>query len=309
MPTKIFCLRLGYACNNNCQMCFFSEKLNSIDMTTEEAKKAMMDARKEKASNLQMTGGEPTIREDFLELLSYAVGLGFDGISLQTNGRFFYYKKFVQKISNILGDTLKLNIVVPLYGKDEKVHDAITRVPGSFKQTYEGIKNLVKHENLRPLLKTIIMKTNFRELTEIVKLVPDLGIRKMTISSMCISKNMKQDTKRLLPRFSNAVPYLSEALDYAQNNNIKVGLSSIPLCLIRNYTGLAEDDIFYDSLTGKRPHENTKNIKIPKNAKKDFSNKTKIRVCEKCDLNSRCGGIWKGYLEVYGEEEFSPIRL
>ncbi|UCC91384.1 MAG: radical SAM protein, partial [Candidatus Aenigmatarchaeota archaeon] len=58
-------LRLGYACNNNCEMCYFSDKLGTIDLGTEEAKKSILLAKKEGVTRLLLTGGEPTIRDDF----------------------------------------------------------------------------------------------------------------------------------------------------------------------------------------------------------------------------------------------------
>ena len=33
------------------------------------------------------------------------------------------------------------------------------------------------------------------------------------------------------------------------------------------------------------------------------------RGCASCDLEPVCEGVWKGYLEIWGDREFRPVRL
>lgn len=114
--SKSFWLRLGFTCNSKCVMCYFFDKLGTIDLSTEEVKKYILLAKKKDASVLTLTGGEPTMRKDFLYLLSYANKIGIPFIVVQTNGRMFYYEEFVKKISNIEKRNTDLEFLIPIYG-------------------------------------------------------------------------------------------------------------------------------------------------------------------------------------------------
>jgi len=301
---KYFNLRLGYACNNSCVMCYFYDKLGiAIDLSTEEVKKYILLAKEEDVSVLTLTGGEPTMRKDFLYLISYANKIGIPFIAVQTNGRMFYYEEFVKKMSNIEN----LEFLIPVYGHNERIHDAITRSPGSFNQTIQGIKNLLKYDQ-RFIAKTVIMKSNYKYLPNIIRFLTDLDVKHMRITSACVPSNASKRIKRVVPRFREAMPYLYKALDTFDKKRLKISFVSIPLCLIRGYENLVSEKIGFKNLISKDPDKRLSESKVPKNATRDFQNKTKLKKCRKCKLFSKCGGIWKEYVKMYGEDEFTPVR-
>lgn len=304
---KSFGLRLGYTCNNKCVMCYFSDKLGTIDLSTEEVKKNILLAKKEDASMLLLTGGEPTIRNDFLTLLSYAIELGIPEIEVQTNGRMFYYEEFVKKIADFQKGNNYVGFLVPIYGHNERIHDAITRSPGSFKQTIQGIKNLLEYEQ-RFVGKTVIMKSNYKYLPDIVKLLTDLNVKSMTITTVCVPEGASSRIKRTIPRFKEAIPYLYKALDTFGGKRLKISLASIPLCLLRGYESFVSEKMYYKTIISKDPNKEIREMKVPENVTRDFQNKTKLEKCKKCKLFSRCGGVWKEYVKMYGEGEFIPVK-
>lgn len=304
---KRFTLRLGFACNNNCVMCYFSDKLGTIDIGTEEAKENILLAKKENVSGLVLTGGEPTIRSDFLALLHYAFKLGIPAIEVQTNGRMFYYEEFVKKMADIQKDNNYLRFLVPIYGHNERIHDSITRSPGSFNQTIQGIKNLLKYDQ-RFIVKTVIMKPNYKHLSDIAKLLTDLNIKGMTITSVCIPEGARNHIGRTLPRFKEVIPYLYKALETSDRKKLKISLSSIPLCLIRGYENFVSEKVSDKIIISKYPGKEIREFKVPENATRDSQDKTKLGKCRKCRLFSKCGGIWKEYVKIYGEGEFTPVR-
>lgn len=306
---KRFSLRLGYTCNNNCIMCYYSDKLGTIDLSTEEAKENILLAKRKDVSRLVLTGGEPTIRKDFLTLISYAIELGIPEIEVQTNGRMFYYEGFVKKIADIQKGNKCINFLVPVYGHNERIHDAITLSKGSFKQTVQGIKNLLKYKQ-RFIAKTVIMKSNYKYLPEIVKLFTDLKVKRIRITTICVpSRNASNRIRGTLPRFKESIPYLYRALESLdEKERSKISLGSIPLCLIREYENLVSEKVSDKIIISKRPGEKMKEMEVPKNTAMDAQDKTKLEKYRKCKLFSRCGGIWKEYINMYGEDEFTPIR-
>jgi 7,8-dihydro-6-hydroxymethylpterin dimethyltransferase len=85
-------------CNLNCEFCFADAHGNEVDPDMETIK--MWYRRIIEAGgpyNLQISGGEPTVREDLHEIISMASNMGFKFIQLNTNGiklcDYNYYEK------------------------------------------------------------------------------------------------------------------------------------------------------------------------------------------------------------------------
>ncbi|MCD6371799.1 MAG: radical SAM protein, partial [Candidatus Aenigmarchaeota archaeon] len=131
-------VKVGWRCNNNCIFCAQAHKRHLGDLSTEEVKKRILEGWEDGCDELVLTGGEPTIRKDIFELVRYAHELGFKIIQIQSNGRMFYYKDFVKKIIEAGANEFSPAI----HGHNPLIHESQTRAKGSFKQTYEGIKNL-----------------------------------------------------------------------------------------------------------------------------------------------------------------------
>ena len=47
------------------------------------------------------------------------------------------------------------------------------------------------------------------------------------------------------------------------------------------------------------PHTDDRPMHVPQD-------KAKLSRCNKCEWDSRCSGIFKRYLELYGDKEFGP---
>lgn len=84
--TKRVELNLGYYCNIQCRFCYY---LNSVEarrkdknLTTEQAKSKLRTMLKGGIKEVEFTGGEPTIRRDLFELVSYAKELGFNNLHI-----------------------------------------------------------------------------------------------------------------------------------------------------------------------------------------------------------------------------------
>ena len=75
---------MGYSCNADCPFCYYKISAKSRqkdkDLTTEQAKKLLRYIRNRGKEVVDLTGGEPTIRGDIFELVSYAKDLGFKEI-------------------------------------------------------------------------------------------------------------------------------------------------------------------------------------------------------------------------------------
>lgn len=76
-------------CNMNCPVCFTRDRKEPLHEPSLEECRALMKSYRERAGDdalIEFCGGEPTVRQDILQLSRAARDLGFDYIQLNTNG-------------------------------------------------------------------------------------------------------------------------------------------------------------------------------------------------------------------------------
>jgi len=143
------------ACNLKCEQCHASSgKPLPNELNTEEGKRLLdgMAAIGE-FRMLALGGGEPLVRPDIFELVAYARSLGLE-ISIATNGTLL-----TPEMAREFKKMGVANIAVGLNANDESIHEQITRVPGSFARTKQGIyATLEAGMNLQ--INTTVMKEN-----------------------------------------------------------------------------------------------------------------------------------------------------
>ena len=79
---------LTYACNLQCVHCLSSSgQRDPRELTTAEAKRVLYELHDLQVFYINIGGGEPMVRRDFLELVDHAIGNGI-GVKFSTNGAF-----------------------------------------------------------------------------------------------------------------------------------------------------------------------------------------------------------------------------
>ncbi len=85
-------IELTDKCNQNCAYCFADASLHEKSETEpsfDEIKQTLIDLLKKSGDrpfNIQLSGGEPTLREDLFDIIKLAKDLGYPYIQLNTNG-------------------------------------------------------------------------------------------------------------------------------------------------------------------------------------------------------------------------------
>lgn len=161
---------LTYRCNNNCRHCWLwishrSEEIKR-ELSLEEIKRIVGEAKALGCRTWGISGGEPMLRADFTEILDY-INHNSLACSLNTNGTLI-----TPKIARLLKTEGKK--MIALYGATAKVHDQITRIPGSFAATMRGIAYL-KEAKARFVMQLIVMKENYHQLEAMVTLSKSLA--------------------------------------------------------------------------------------------------------------------------------------
>ena len=154
-------IELTYRCNLNCIHCYCKglEDKNT-ELNTFDWKKILDEIQKQGCVYLTFTGGEPLVRDDFLELYSYAKRKGFI-ISIFTNGQ-----ALRQEVLDYFAKSPPFSIEITLNGITKPTYESITQVEGSFERVMGTIREL-KKRGLPLILKTNLLKQNRNEIGRI----------------------------------------------------------------------------------------------------------------------------------------------
>ena len=144
-------IKIGDQCNNNCSNC--PNKNKKFETDFKKIKDKIINSYGPNYQRIIFTGREPTLYPRLIDLIKIARKTGYKAIQIKSNGRMFYYFDFAEKMV----ETGLTELVIPIYSSQAKIHDRITRIPGSFLQTIEGIKNInIISEKLYPFKQVVV---------------------------------------------------------------------------------------------------------------------------------------------------------
>lgn len=301
-PNQVFLVMLGFSCNNNCIMCTTKPKEKYYqDRTTREILEDLKKGMNQGFKKVEFTGGEPTIREDIFRLIKYAKDLGYKEIALSTNGRMLSYNDFTEKL--IKNGVNRINFSI--YGHNSKLHNAITRTPKSFEQTIQGIKNVQEFSEMIIIVNTVVSRLNYRSLSDIGEFLLSLKIKFFNILDLIPDGYAKDFYKTLVVKMNDLSDALNNLETILDEFNL-ITFFDFPPCLfkpkIRNSSHTAFITAAGRDRTFKQVGYEPKRLEKERDIYKDI-HKKRIKICKNCKLYKECGGIWKDYLDLYGQEE------
>jgi MoaA/NifB/PqqE/SkfB family radical SAM enzyme len=212
-------VKVGFRCNNFCKFCVQGDK--RVGLPSKELSvivQALQDGARTGAKGLVLTGGEPTLHRDLLEIVRRAKALGYQAIQIQSNGRLFCYDKLCRSL--IAAGATEFSPA--LHGSRAEIHDFLTGAPGSFLETVAGIRNL-KKLGPRIMTNTVITKPNYRDLPAIARLLVALGVDQYQFAYMHLTGRAGEHKTWLAARKHLIEPYVKKGLD--------VGIRGHPLLL------------------------------------------------------------------------------
>lgn len=169
---KFLFFELTSKCNERCLHCgsscgdFISDELPAEEFIR------VLDKVKKDFSPLPMlciTGGEPLLRKEFFDILSYADNIGFNW-GMTSNGTLI-----TPEIARRLFETGMKTISVSIDGLEE-THDSFRRTKGGFARAIEGIKNLLEYDFKAVQVTTVVTKKNINELDDLFALMEELDV-------------------------------------------------------------------------------------------------------------------------------------
>ncbi|MFH0732130.1 MAG: radical SAM protein [Candidatus Omnitrophota bacterium] len=161
-------LELTYRCGLNCIHCYCKgSEDKEKELATRDWKQILDMLQKEGCVWLNLTGGDPLIRDDFLEIYSYAKAKCFI-VSIFSSGYGFNCEtiEYLVKIP-------PHSIEITLNGITQSTYESITQTKGSFFAAMRNIR-LLASKNLPLIIKTNCIKQNRHELVRIKHFTEEL---------------------------------------------------------------------------------------------------------------------------------------
>jgi sulfatase maturation enzyme AslB (radical SAM superfamily) len=330
----------GFRCNANCRFCYYHDSLNAANPPTEEVKAKLKRAKKRGIKDIDFSGGEPTLKSDFLELVSYARSLGFRRICVITNGiRLGDKDHFIKAVDSGLNEVL-----FSIEGHNREVHDYLTRVPGSFEKISRAMA-YAREYGLRLRTNTTVTSFNYKSLPDLASYLIEFGpeaVNFILFNDWCSAYDAVRD---MACRYGDAAPFLRSAIDILAPAVPKVSARYIPFCFLVGYERhicnllqkkcdpdewddavktelLGELDIsFSDPRYWIRPARravrsllaivrlNFKLREYRHDREVEIMQKgyTKRPECRQCRFFLICDGLENGYVESIGLDELKPV--
>lgn len=163
-------LSLTSKCNLKCLHCYneSSPSTNNDKLKFEDWKSVIDQSASVGCKQIQFIGGEPMLDNNIFQLAKYSRHVGYDFIEIFSNGTLIT-REDIKKIKN-----LNINLAISLYSNQDNIHDQVTKVNGSFKQTIETME-LLKEAEINTRVGVVIMKQNQETIEETLGLVKKFG--------------------------------------------------------------------------------------------------------------------------------------
>jgi len=320
-------LKVGYACNNKCFHCVV--ETNRYDKNTGEFKAfdykygeilKILENAPEDTDDIIITGGEPTVRKDFIRIVRQAKNKS-GSVSLQTNGRLL--GKYAEQLHK---EDLIDYFVVAVHGF-EKTHNEITgNVPGNpYQETMDSLKKLKEvygdelDEKMR--LELVLSKKNLDEFVDFVEHMLEQGYNRIGISyphldgfAYDISFEYAKQIGFTYAELSKHIPKLFSVLEKYPKAIIMMEM--VPNCVLKDAEGnhLCKLPRNYRSMSlkldGNKVIVNYPNTGEHKDFIEDIKSDLKhFDFCKECIYCCDCIGVWSEYKEMFGSEGLSAIKM
>lgn len=279
-------------CNNRCLMCTnpypgwpawdgsFDYDYDSLIARIEKDKGRFLQG-----DSVYLTGGEPTIHPDFLKIIQYLKNnFPKQKIKLLTNGRRFFYEDFTEEFLSINSN---IEVDISIHGADSDTHDQITGVRGSFKQAFEGIKNLLKYKQEGQIMgiRFVINKLSYKNIPSFIMIIRETypEIDRIILIFWEAEAQAVENLDKIKIDFKDVYPYLDRVYDEVSKFK-DFRLYHFPLCALHEkfwrYTWitLPDQEVFYPLF------------------------------CDNCEYKRYCMGVQKSYEKFVGLKMLGPVK-
>lgn len=341
--TERFVLHVGYSCNERCEFCYYLEDLKNNtakDATTAENKAKIDLARRFGRRAIDISGGEPTIRKDLPELISYCRRNGFHTVTVITNG----LKTADPEYCGTLKEAGLTEALFSIHSHSAEIHDKLTHVPGSFDRLMRSAENF-SALGLPFRINTVVTNENYRYVGDFLAMTHRFRPATLNLIVFNPSETAASLDRDSSVRFSDyrlIGDAISSALDEWKSRFGIINVRFLPFCFlekhpecVRTQWQKVHEDQEWDPILNVAFQKGwpaaaasvLAGAFMPWNSPRyraadaytlfnkwlsNFRMKLYYRqgsLCRECSLSPICTGVQKDYVKKFGFPEVKPFRL
>lgn len=300
-PTRVALISLTTFCNAHCPFCCVFDILNrpELNPTDEQIRAKMAEARADGCTVLGLTGGEPTVHPHFADICRYGKELGYESITINTNGIRFKNRAWVEEA---LSAGLS-HIDFSVHGDSPELHDAMMARPGAYASFLKGMEHLRELSSRYEVFlgaTTVVTSKNAARLSSIAQALIEQGIKTLRFKH-CFEGAEGADVS-LVARYTEMVAPARAAVLHARSLGASVTVTHFPLCL------LGDEVVFATDLTDEDVLSIDRDGAVLLDGRASSHRRESTSVCERCQLAPVCTKLDERYIAVHGESELRPIE-
>lgn len=208
----------SWHCNQKCLHCYAAgqKEAEVTELGTEQWKVVIDTLKNIGIPQITFTGGEPTMRDDLVELIEYSQWFV---TRLNTNGI-----RLTKDLCDRLMKASLDSVQITLYSCDENVHNRLVGA-NKFHDTVEGIKNALE-SGLSVSINTPLCKYN-SDYISTLRFLKELGITYVTCSGLIVTGNAKKEAS-IVTQLKNEEIYqiLKDAVAFCRENHMEISFTS-----------------------------------------------------------------------------------
>lgn len=206
-------------CNQKCRNCYAAGQYNAEvkELSTDDWKEIIVICQEVGIPQLTFTGGEPTLRNDLVELIEYS---SWFVTRLNTNGQLLS-----KDLCKRLYDASLDSVQITLYSYDTARHEYLTGSHNGFFRTVEGIKNALA-AGLNVSVNTPLCRTNM-DYVKTLEFLHELGVEYVSCSGIIYTGNAR-DKSISSAQMTETELYetLKRATEYCKNAHMEIAFTS-----------------------------------------------------------------------------------
>ncbi|MCR4991214.1 MAG: radical SAM protein [Lachnospiraceae bacterium] len=214
-------------CNLKCLHCYAAGQAHSeeSELSTDDWKKIMDKLKEIGVPQITFTGGEPTMRDDLIELMEY--GQWFV-TRLNTNGL-----KLTKEYCHSLKAASLDSVQITFYSSDKEIHNKLVGADG-YENTVNGIKNALEL-GMSVSVNTPLCTLN-EDYVSTLRFLHELGVTYVTCSGLITTGNaVKEESADLQLSKEKISDILKAAVEYCFENGMEISFTS---------PGWVDDELF-----------------------------------------------------------------
>ena len=222
-PVKAFIFHVTQRCNLRCIHCYANavSECDDEDLNLELIRSVIADYGQMGGLSIDITGGEPLVRPDIIEILQTARQERLH-VRLLSNGELLAD----EKIAHMVGKNTD-EIIISLDGLKD-THDWIRNKSGQFETVVKAVRQLVAM-GYRVGITTLITYRSLAQLSEVAELLAAIGVEKWNLNlprlvgrATVNNEICKRTLKVYFGNIQKTLGIIKQAYDIAEDGKVKI---------------------------------------------------------------------------------------